>query len=165
MVPVNVGNEDEIGRFCLGQIRHHRDWIDDDDLSPLFDLHAGVAERGDHDSSARSLHTGCRRHLRVPDRRRYQDQQRYAPPESHVVLLFAGSSLGGALDEPGVLDATRCLSYWTQASDRSRALPGAARRPGLRLRHLPGRLPLEPRGRAAAGRGRGYRQVPSRTSR
>ena len=27
----------------------------------------------------------------------------------------------GALDEPGVLDATRCLSYWTQSSTRSRS--------------------------------------------
>ena len=52
----------------------------------------------------------------------------------------------GALDEPGVLDATRCLSYWTQAPA---AVPGGvprgARRLRLRLRHLPGRLSLEPR--------------------
>ena len=64
----------------------------------------------------------------------------------------------GALDEPGTLDSTRCLSYWTQASApppaEYRAELGAA---GLRLRHLPGRVPVEPRrreaarGRAAAG--------------
>ena len=72
----------------------------------------------------------------------------------------------GALDEPGTLDSTRCLSYWTQA-------PGSipeeyrerARSPGLRLRHLPGRLPVEPRDREAP-RGRGSaRRRASRTSR
>ena len=70
----------------------------------------------------------------------------------------------GALDEPGTLDATQCLSYWTQAPapipERYRA---RARRAGLRLRHLPGRLsrgtaasrsgapdaPPEPRGRTS----------------
>ena len=65
----------------------------------------------------------------------------------------------GALDEPGMLDATKCLSYWTQAPapipEEYREELGSA---GLRLRHLPGRLPLEPRHReaprrrAAAGR-------------
>ena len=35
----------------------------------------------------------------------------------------------GALDEPGTLDATRCLSYWTQAPAAvPEALPGGARR-------------------------------------
>ena len=58
----------------------------------------------------------------------------------------------GALDEPGVLDATRCLSYWTQAPAAiPDELPGGARRLGVRLRHLPGRLPVEPRHREAAG--------------
>ena len=56
----------------------------------------------------------------------------------------------GALDEPGVLDSTRCLSYWTQAPH---AIPEPYREElggvGLRLRHLPGRLPLEPRRREA----------------
>ena len=67
----------------------------------------------------------------------------------------------GALDEPGTLDATRCLSYWTQApAPIPERVPRGARRAGLRLRHLPGRLPLEPRhreaprGRAAARRRR-----------
>ena len=48
----------------------------------------------------------------------------------------------GALDEPGTLDATKCLSYWTQApASVPEAVPLRARRAGLRLRHLPGRLP------------------------
>ena len=58
----------------------------------------------------------------------------------------------GALDEPGTLDSTRCLSYWTQApAPIPGDVPGRARRLGLRLRHLPGRLPVEPRRREAAG--------------
>ena len=64
----------------------------------------------------------------------------------------------GALDEPGTLDSTRCLSYWTQApAPPPRRVPRRPRPAGLRLRHLPGRLPLEPwrreapRRRAAAG--------------
>ena len=72
----------------------------------------------------------------------------------------------GALDEPGTLDATRCLSYWTQAPA---AIPepyrDAARRAGLRLRHLPGRLPVEPRRREAPRRRRRRRRARSRTSR
>ena len=57
----------------------------------------------------------------------------------------------GALDEPGVLDATRCLSYWTQVPEPiPEPYRARARRAGLRLRHLPGRLPVEPRRRAAA---------------
>ena len=59
----------------------------------------------------------------------------------------------GALDELGVLDATRCLSYWTQVPEPvPERVPRGARRAGLRLRHLPGRLPVEPRRRAAARR-------------
>ena len=69
----------------------------------------------------------------------------------------------GALDEPGRLDATRCLSYWTQAPEPiPERVPRRARRAGLRLRHLPGRLPVEPRRRAAAGRRAARRR--SRTS-
>ena len=57
----------------------------------------------------------------------------------------------GALDEPGVLDATRCLSYWTQVPEPvPEPYRASARRAGLRLRHLPGRLPVEPRRRAPA---------------
>ena len=43
-------------------------------------------------------------------------------------------------------------------------VPRGARRPRLRLRHLPGRVPVEPRRREAAGRGR-RTQEQSRTSR
>ena len=69
----------------------------------------------------------------------------------------------GALDEPGVLDATRCLSYWTQVPEPvPEPYREPARRAGLRLRHLPGRLPVEPRRRAAA-RGSSSRTAP-RTS-
>ena len=61
---------------------------------------------------------------------------------------------------PGVLDATKCLSYWTQAPapipDEYRAELGDI---GLRLRHLPGRLPVEPRDREAAAWGRGPRRT------
>ena len=50
-----------------------------------------------------------------------------------------------------MLDATRCLSYWTQSAEPDpRGVPRGARRPRLRLRHLPGRLPVEPRRREAA---------------
>ncbi len=56
----------------------------------------------------------------------------------------------GALDEPGTLDAGRCLSYWTQAACADpRGLPCAPRCAGVRLRHLPGRVPVESRGREA----------------
>ena len=56
----------------------------------------------------------------------------------------------GALDEPGLVDATKCLSYWTQAPAAiPEHLSGRARRAGLRLRHLPGRLPVESRHREA----------------
>ena len=66
----------------------------------------------------------------------------------------------GALDEPGTLDATKCLSYWTQAPGvRSRGVPRRAGRHGVRLRHLPGRLPVEPGRREAASRGGGRRAV------
>ena len=77
----------------------------------------------------------------------------------------------GALDEPGTLDATRCLSYWTQAPEPiPEAYPRSARRAGLRLRHLPGRLPVEPRRREAArrraaARGRGAARLARRMAR
>ena len=69
----------------------------------------------------------------------------------------------GALDEPGTLDATKCLSYWTQAPGAGAGgVPRGARRTGLRLRHLPGRLPVEPRRREAA---RGARRPRGRARR
>ena len=71
----------------------------------------------------------------------------------------------GALDEPGTLDATKCLSYWTQTPA---PIPAAYREAlggtGLRLRHLPGRLPVEPRDRETA-RGPRSRQRGARRSR
>ena len=65
----------------------------------------------------------------------------------------------GALDDPGVVDATKCLSYWTQApAPIPEEYRAGARRPGLRLRHLPGRLPVEPGHREAPGRRRSRRR-------
>ena len=61
----------------------------------------------------------------------------------------------GALDEPG--SARRdALPLVLDAGCRADpgGLPRGARRPGLRLRHLPGRLPLEPRRREAPRRAR-----------
>ena len=64
----------------------------------------------------------------------------------------------GALDEPGVLDATKCLSYWTQApAPIPEQLPVRAGRQRLRLRHLPGRVPVEPGDREAASPSRRLR--------
>ena len=71
----------------------------------------------------------------------------------------------GALDEPGTLDSTRCLSYWTQAPAPPPAeYRSRARRAGLRLRHLPGRLPVEPRRREAARGGAAAATARRRTS-
>ena len=72
----------------------------------------------------------------------------------------------GALDEPG--NARRdALPLLLDAGARggSRAVPRASRRAGLRLRHLPGRVPVEPRHREAPRRRRSCRTAPSRTSR
>ena len=44
----------------------------------------------------------------------------------------------------------RVFSYWTQSPGPFRGLPGGARPTRLRLRHLPGRLSVEPRHREAA---------------
>ena len=71
----------------------------------------------------------------------------------------------GALDEPGTLDSTRCFSYWTQAPG---AIPeeyrGELGGPGVRLRHLPGRVSLEPRDQKRRD-GEVRPRAPSRTSR
>src|SRR5437762_3013786 len=65
-------------------------------------------------------------------------------------------------DVPLLLDAGACLD--------PRGVPSRPRRPGLRLRHLPGRLPLEPRRRAQTGRRgspqrRRARRLPRRVAR
>ena len=70
----------------------------------------------------------------------------------------------GALDEPGTLDATHCLSYWTQAPAPIPEDYRGSWATGLRLRHLPGRLPLEPRDRETPRRRPSRAQPPSRSS-
>ena len=59
----------------------------------------------------------------------------------------------GALDTPGVrrLDALPLLLDAVPGADPG-GVPRGARRPGLRLRHLPGRLPVEPRVSRSAAR-------------
>ena len=54
---------------------------------------------------------------------------------------------------PGLLDAARCLAYWTIEHHGAdpRRVEGRRRRPRLRLRRLPGGLPLE-RSRSRFGR-------------
>jgi hypothetical protein len=68
MIAVNVGYQNEVSRFRLGEIRHHRDRIDDDDLVALFDLDACMTEGGDGDGAAWRLHARRRRQLGVADR-------------------------------------------------------------------------------------------------
>ena len=69
-----------------------------------------------------------------------------------------------ALDEPGVLDATRASRTGRRhRGEMPEDVMDALERPRLRLRHLPGRLPLEPRRREAPGRRRaaGRRPTPN----
>ena len=59
----------------------------------------------------------------------------------------------GALDEPGVLDSTQVpLVLDAGAGADPGGVPRAARGAGVRLRHLPGRLPVEPRRSRSAAR-------------
>ena len=70
----------------------------------------------------------------------------------------------GAIVADGVLDARRCLSYHTQSRMDELPSPAELGRSRLRLRHLPGRVPVE-HGRRPPGRGaragRGRRRVPA----
>ena len=49
-----------------------------------------------------------------------------------------------AIVADGVLDARRCLSYLSQSRPARAAARRRVRRPRVRLRHLPGRVPVEP---------------------
>ena len=57
-----------------------------------------------------------------------------------------------ALDEPGRSTRRAASPTGRRRRRRSRRTTGRARRAGLRLRHLPGRVPVEPRRREAARR-------------
>ena len=58
-----------------------------------------------------------------------------------------------AIVDDGVLDARRCLSLPLPVADGRAAVRRGVRGPRLRVRHLPGRVPLEPGRRAAAAEG------------
>ena len=84
-----------------------------------------------------------------------------ATDQCGACTLCIDSCPTGAIVDAHVLDATKCISYLTIEIDG--AIPGSAApapgRPCLRLRHLPGRVPVEPRAGAHRRSRRGRRRA------